>query len=214
MSNMFTASELGKLVFRITGGAALCVFLWGCELSGGDDSFLPSSSSSGTSSSGGGETSAQAASNQAASGTPTASSATADPATFALGSVAWLNTNVSGWPQTASLNARVSGGSMIVDSSKKNSWPSRNAGGTAVNANPWIFVFQSGRWYGATWEWLRPGQSSKPTSVVNGAHIKKSPLNNFRPQSGQTYGFMVSGLARDQTRNVQERSNVVFVRWP
>ena len=66
------------------------------------------------------------------------------------------------------------------------------------------FRQRDGVWYAATWEWLRPGQTSKPTSVVNGAHIKKSPLQDFRPVSGETYGFMVSGLARDNsTRNVQ-----------
>ncbi len=32
--------------------------------------------------------------------------------------------------------------------------------------------------------------------------------------SGETYGFMVSGLARTGERNVLERTPVVMVRWP
>jgi len=190
-----------KNVLALMALGGLC----GCELS--SDTTDPAGSSPASN--------ANASAAQANTlGAQPASNATSDPSTFSLGAVTWLHSNVSGWAQTASLRARVSGGSMIVDSSKKNSWPSVSKGGTAVNANPWIFVYQSGRWYGATWEWLRPGQSSKPTAVVNGAHIKKSPLNNFRPRSGEVYGFMVSGLARDKTRNVKERSNVVFVRWP
>ena len=143
-----------------------------------------------------------------------ASSSGGGGGSFSLGSVVWLDTNVSGWPQTASLNAGVSGNSMVLNYDKANVWPAKSAGGATVNANAWIFVNQGGTWYGATWEWLRPGQTSKSASSVEGGHIKKSPLNNFRPKSGETYGFMVSGLARTSTRNVEERSNVDMVRWP
>ena len=131
-----------------------------------------------------------------------------------LGSVRWLNTDVSGWAQTASLSASVSGGSINLKYSKSKSWPSVSVLGASVNANPWVFVNRDGTWYAATFEWLRPGQTSKPVGTVSGSHIKKSPLNNFHPQSGEVYGFMVSGLARTKVRNVQERSNVVMVRWP
>ena len=140
------------------------------------------------------------------------SSPSSVPSDFA--GVKWLHHNVSGWAQTASLSAGVSGSSMRVASSKANSWPTKTVGGTQVNANPWIFVYRSGTWYAATWEWLRPGQTSKAITSVHGSHIKKSPLNTFVPVSGEVYGFMVSGLARDKTRNVSERSNVVMVRWP
>jgi len=143
---------------------------------------------------------------------PVTQSSTQVPADLA--GVRWLHTNVSGWSQTASLDARVSGSSMVLSYNKANVWPSRVVDGTAVNANPWIFVFRDGVWYAATWEWLRPGQTSKAITSVAGDHIKKSPLNSFSPRSGEVYGFMVSGLARDSTRNVQERSNVDMVRWP
>ncbi len=138
----------------------------------------------------------------------TAAPAGGVPADFA--GVRWLHTDVSGWAQTASLSARVSGGSIILNYDKARVWPEVNG----LNANPWVFVHRDGTWYAATFEWLRGGQTSKPTSTVAGDHIKRSPLNNFRPVSGETYGFMVSGLARDRTRNVQERSNVSMVRWP
>lgn len=131
------------------------------------------------------------------------------PADFA--GVVWLHENVSGWAQTSSLNVSIGGGSITLNYDKAKVWPARNG----VNANPWVFVFRDGRWYAATFEWLRFGQTTKPTSTVRGDHIKKPPLNNFHPVSGEVYGFMVSGLARDNsTRNVRERTNVVMMRWP
>jgi hypothetical protein len=129
--------------------------------------------------------------------------------------VQWLHTNVSGWPQTATLSSvNINGGSITLNYNKANSWPGVNTAGSSVNANPWIFVNQGGTWYAGTWEWLKVGQTTKSTGAVNGNHIKKAPLNGFRPRSGEVYGFMVSGLARTSVRNVQERSNVVMVRWP
>jgi hypothetical protein len=127
-----------------------------------------------------------------------------------LGAVNWLHTDVSGWAQTAKMNVSFSGDMISLNYDKANVWPGRDG----LNANPWIFVFQGGVWYGATWEWFRVGQTSKPKRVVAGDHIKVSPLNNFKPRSGEIYGFMVSGLARSSTRNVQERSNVDLVVWP
>ena len=132
-----------------------------------------------------------------------------------LGGVVFLHTNVAGWPATASLSGvSASGGTINLPYNKANVWPGVSTSGAVVNANPWIIVFRDGVWYAATFEWLRVGQTSKPVGTVNGNHIKKPPLNNFVPISGETYGFMVSGLARDSTRNVQERTNVRMYRWP
>ncbi len=131
-----------------------------------------------------------------------------------LGSVVWLDQNVSGWPTTASMNASVSGGTVHLPYDKANVWPGVSAGGASVNANVWIFVQQDGTWYGATWEWLRVGQTSKSASSVTGSHIKKPPLESFQPVSGETYGFMVSGLVRIGASNIEERSNVSMVTWP
>jgi hypothetical protein len=39
-------------------------------------------------------------------------------------------------------------------------------------------------------------------------------FEGWEPKSGETYGFMVSTLARGQERTVNERSNVVLVKWP
>lgn len=134
---------------------------------------------------------------------------------FNLNEVTWLHSNVSNWPITSKLNSvSISGGLIHMPYDKANVWEGRNHVGAFVNANPWIFVNQNGKWYGATWEWMRRGQTSKNVRAVNGDHIKRNPLNNFVPRSGETYGFMVSGLARDNVRNVQERTNIVMFKWP
>jgi len=132
-----------------------------------------------------------------------------------LSGVTWLHTDVSGWAPTADLAAvRVGGGQICFDHDKANVWPGVEIDGLSLNANPWIFVWQDNRWYAATFEWMRVGQTCKSAGAVAGDHIKRAPLQDFRPVSGTRYGFMISGLARAAQRNVLERSRVVMVEWP
>ena len=129
--------------------------------------------------------------------------------------VKWLHTDVSGWKQTSVLKSvKIKGGMISLDYDKSTTWPGRNHMGAFVNANPWIFVLKDGQWYAATWEWLRYGQTEKGRYAVAGDHIKRDPLKHFKPAPGETYGFMVSGLARDRERNVKERTNVLMLVWP
>jgi hypothetical protein len=89
-----------------------------------------------------------------------------------------------------------------------------SGGDVLAVANPWVFVNLSGAWYAATWEWLRPGQTSKSRSAVNGDHIKQAPLASWSPSHGEDLYFMVSGLARSSQRNQQERTNLIKITWP
>jgi hypothetical protein len=127
-----------------------------------------------------------------------------------LSGVEFLHSDVSDWQVTSSLHVSIGGGTIRLDYDKARTWRAVNG----VNANPWIFVFRDGHWYAATFEWLKFGQTTKPIHTVAGDHIKRRPLHDFQPRSGEVYGFMVSGLARDDTRNVHERTPVVMVRWP
>lgn len=139
-----------------------------------------------------------------------------------LSKVVWLHHNVSGWPVTANLSqVKVSGGKISFPYDKASLWPSvkmkRSDDKGYFNAvgNPWIFAKEHGVWYAGTWEWIAQGQTSKSAKAVAGDHIKRSPLAEpWVPTSGETYGFMVSGLARDATTNIQERSNIVWITWP
>ncbi len=145
---------------------------------------------------------------------------TTEPPPLDLGSVTWLHTNVSNWSVTVNLASVTFQGSQIClnhDIASKN-WPIKEISGTEVVANPWVFIYHNDRWYGATWEWLRPpGQTCKNQSSVAGDHIKASPFDEasgWKPTSGETLYFMVSGLARLGLSNVQERSQPVKVVWP
>ena len=134
-----------------------------------------------------------------------------------LSQVTWLHTNVRGWAKTSTItNTSIGDPPICIDHTKRGDWPRVSAGGTTVEGNPWVFAKVDGRWYAATYEWLRPGQECKGISASNiGAHIKVSPLSRWTPQSGETIGLMVSTPARVGPQGPRhERSNVVRVRWP
>ena len=131
--------------------------------------------------------------------------------------IQWLNPvgDITGWAETATLNAQVGGGSISMPYSKSRVWP----GVDGVNANPWAIVNINGQWYAGTFEYLRAGQTSKPMGVLSktggfGDHFKVAPLSSWTPRSGERFGLMVSGLARGSLRNVKERSNISMVTWP
>ncbi|MBR57033.1 MAG: hypothetical protein CMH54_03135 [Myxococcales bacterium] len=137
-----------------------------------------------------------------------------------LNSVIWLHTNVSGWPVTSNLSSvSINGGHICLEYDKKNVWPIATIGAenTEIVANPWIFIPHNGQWYGATWEWMRPGQTCKAKTSVAGDHIKQPPFDaasGWTPTSGQTYYFMVSAPARMGQMTVAERTNLVPLVWP
>lgn len=137
-----------------------------------------------------------------------------------LSAVTFLHTDIREWRITSDLREMrlPKAGEAGIDfrHTKAGKWPDKTLDGTAVEGNPWVLARIGGRWYAATCEWLRPGQTFKPNlSAANlGAHTKVSPLKDWTPQPGEQVGFMVSGLARDKNRNVQERTQVVLVTWP
>ena len=59
-------------------------------------------------------------------------------------------------------------------------------------------------------------QSLKRLTDKLGTYIKKSPTipTRWHPKSGDPIGMFVSGLCRDKSRNVSERSNIVWFNWP
>jgi hypothetical protein len=145
-----------------------------------------------------------------------------NPPALDLQKVVWLHTNVSQWKQTSNLKSVTFGGGRIcLNHTHAQKWPTKKYNGTTdVAANPWVFIYHNKKWYGATWEWMRPGQMCKNITSVAGDHIKRSPFGVksdgtfWKPKKGQVLYFMVSGLARDTTRNALERTNPVRVTWP
>jgi hypothetical protein len=138
-----------------------------------------------------------------------------------LANVIWLGENVSVWPKTGNLSSVVFSGKYItLNYDKAKVWPYHDFGDMTLNANPWVFVKQpNGKWYAATWEWLRFGQITKGSAAVAADHIKRRELNNFKPVPGRKYGFMVSTLVRGPQRaeddgGFSQRTNVKLATWP
>ena len=122
-----------------------------------------------------------------------------------LEGINWLGEDISGWDETASLTASVSGDHVVLNYDKAGEWPAKDN----VNASAWVVFDHKGATYAATFDYLRPGQTSKDT----GFYIPVSG-GKWRPSSGARVGFIVSGLARDSRRTVYERSNIAWVTWP
>jgi hypothetical protein len=140
-----------------------------------------------------------------------------------LSNVVWGDTSeVAGWAVTAGFSPVVTGGGtgMNLNYDKAGVWPVGFPLGCCTSndelvANAWIFIFRNGSWVASTWDWMRPGQTSKDTSnLFAPENALRGGLSDFSPQSGESYGFMMSCLARNSTRNCTERSDVIMVTWP
>jgi hypothetical protein len=134
------------------------------------------------------------------------------PPGFDPRAVTFLDPDISGWPETSQVtSATIDDPPICIRHTKAGKWPVKDG----AEGNPWIVVHYQGRWYAATWEWLAPGQVCKGvTRDTIGQHIGRAPLTNWRPRSGELVGLGVSARARFRADTVQERSNLVWVRWP
>jgi hypothetical protein len=134
---------------------------------------------------------------------------------FSLNDVEWLHADVSGWSVTSKITEiRIDTDTICIEHTKAGRWPEVGGG----EGNPWVFANIGGKWYAATYEYLRPGQICKHIERRGewgiGAHTKREPLESWVPRKGEKVGFMISTFARDSTRTSNERSNIVMVDWP
>ena len=153
--------------------------------------------------------------------------------------IKWLhgNTDISEWNKTSKITPpdieiKVQNGQVCITHSKQGQWPSKSAQARLdpivtkpVEGNPWIIVPIKGKGYAATYDWLRAGEPCHMLDVENlqnlyssdkslGKRTHKSPLTRWIAVPGDKIGLMVSGLARNQVRNVQARSNMLVVTLP
>lgn len=149
--------------------------------------------------------------------TPAATSSTGGGGdAFDLSTATFLHANVSGWPVTSTVTSVTIGNPPIcIRHTKAGGWPIIQVSGTDVEGNAWVAFQVGGKWYAATWEYLRPGQTCKGLKGSDlGPHIKKSPGDSWSPKSGETVYFFVSTPARGNERSSNERSNVFRTTWP
>lgn len=96
-------------------------------------------------------------------------------------------------------------------------WPRADfsTNGVIVDSNAWVFANINGIWYAATWVWFIPEEVCKNLGAHDfQTHVAGvSSLKTWTPRSGELNGLMVSTPARHGNGPVNERSNVVLVRW-
>ena len=134
-----------------------------------------------------------------------------------------VDSGIQNFPVTAKLVASVTsepissyGRGIILNSNKASVWRNGRGPVAAVNANAWLFAKFGDNWHGATWEFIRKGQTVKSEAALVPNHFKNAPpWNNFRPRDGEYYGFMTSGITRNgpSQLNVSERSNISWWQW-
>ena len=153
--------------------------------------------------------------------------------------IKWLhgNANISEWDRTSKITPpdieiKLENGQVCITHSKAGQWPPKSAQAKVdpivtepVEGNPWIIVPINGKGYAATYDWLRAGEPCHMLDVESleklynsdksfGKRTHKSPLTKWIPIPGDKVGLMVSGLIRNEVRNVQERSNMLIVTLP
>ncbi len=132
-------------------------------------------------------------------------------------------TTIGRWPVTSTITGTsTTGGSFCITHTKLGQWPGATFfgdPGTLAEGNHWIFANIGGRWYGGAGHWYRPGQACKGATADDLASTfyqdTSEPLRSWKPRAGETFAVMVATPARfyPDMKTVDERSNVVLVRW-
>lgn len=140
--------------------------------------------------------------------------------------IRWLSpasTDVSGWAITSQVTSvEIDGDRICINHTKSGQWPLVSIDGNPPNieGNPMIVVNIGGQWYGAGFDWFGAGRTCKwlPPHEYGRDQIRVAPLDASwpGPRSGDTVGLLVSTPSSDRigVRSVNERSNIVLVRWP
>lgn len=136
-----------------------------------------------------------------------------------LRQVIFLHRDISSWPVTSRVtDVRITSSEICVEHTGAGRFPTSTFGTIQVEGNVWILAQFGGRWYAATYDWLRIGQTCKTMTAreLGVDQIRIAPMDASwpGPRSGETVGFMVSARARDDVRAGEERTNVVLRRWP
>ena len=122
------------------------------------------------------------------------------------------NPFASGWRETITLRGiDVFDGLIRFPFAKHGAWETiTHPDGSTSIGHLWVIQIIDGKAYATTIDWLRnSGQQSKRfPGVMQGNHLS-APMSL---KAGETYGFMVTTVARNNKRTTDERSNIVWVR--
>lgn len=121
--------------------------------------------------------------------------------------------DVANWPRTISLSAvRVNkGGKISFDFKKDTPWQSVDIGSGPSIANVWVLQKVGGKVVASTLDYLRPNAPTKDYPGVF-VHAGEKLIPPFSFRSGETYGIMITTLARNNFRTTNERSNIIIFK--
>lgn len=133
-------------------------------------------------------------------------------------------TNIGTWPIGARVSSATAGpGQICINHPALSTWPGTiffDDPGALVQGNQWMFAQINGRWYGGSGRWFRPDQPCKDTSPTDGFTGTfymdgTEPLRSYVPRIGDMIGLMSTTPNRfyPSMRTVDQRTNVVLVRW-
>lgn len=132
--------------------------------------------------------------------------------------------NVGTWPQTSTVTGTVAvEHSLCIYHTKLGQWPNTiffDDPNTLLEGNQWVAANIGGRWYAGAADWYRPGQACKDVTAQSIAHDafynpEMEPLRSWVPRVGEEFAVFSTTPARmwPNMRTLDERSNVVLVRW-
>ncbi len=130
--------------------------------------------------------------------------------------VRYLHRNIAAWPITSTVtNVTIRGNGICVYHTGAGTFPTSKLGNPGeeidVEGNVWVFAEFGSQWYGATWDYMRPGQQCKSenTDSLGVDQIRIPPMDHtWKPKSGDTLCFAVSARARDHVQAGRERTNI------
>jgi len=134
--------------------------------------------------------------------------------------------SVANWEETARITSAYfdpAQEQLCIFHTRLGLWPKTlfASDGTTVEGNQWVFANINGRWIGGAADYYRPGQACKglnAESIGRDAFYQtpNSPAYSWQPKSGEIFAVMASTPARawPTFKTYDERSNIVFIRWP
>jgi hypothetical protein len=135
--------------------------------------------------------------------------------------VTYLHRNIANWAVISTITNISIGDGICFHHTGAGQFPQSAFGDPgqeiAVEGNVWVFAPIGGRWYGATWDWLRPGQVCKGETLpaLGVDQIRIAPMDHtWNPPSGSPICFAVSARARDSVFAGEVRTNIACTTVP
>ena len=122
--------------------------------------------------------------------------------------VHWNDFNVGNWPVEDTPFGVSVDGKHIRWTFDQSGWPARNN----VNGNIFLIWKENGRYYGESFEHIRPHAKQISAHEAKGGGKLRSKPDSWRPVKGRTYGLVLTSHVRGWS-DARRRTNIEVVTW-